>query len=118
MFTICLHFECLLKIFCCIRSECIRFPFGSFRIGIERKLFCCDNLKLLLNARLASAFHQFGWVFRGSISRSYTKGKICHGKRIAVQATAAGRRRGKTSHGKSKVPAGRSLVDLNPGSDL
>ena len=42
-------------------------------------------------ARLASAFHQFGWTFGGS-SSSYTRGKIRHGKRIPVQATAAGRR--------------------------
>ena len=58
-------------------------------------------------AKLASAFHQFGTILGGSVSRANMKGGVCHGKRIAVQATAAGRRRGRTSHGKSKIPAGR-----------
>ena len=58
-------------------------------------------------AKLASAFHHFGTILGGSVSRANMKGGVCHGKRIAVQATAAGRRRGRTSHGKSKIPAGR-----------
>ena len=35
------------------------------------------------------------------------KGGVCHGKRIAVQATAAGRKHGRTSHGKYKILSGR-----------
>ena len=50
-------------------------------------------------ANLASAFHQFGTILGGSVSRANMKGGVCYGKRIAVQATAAGRRRGRTSHG-------------------
>ena len=45
-------------------------------------------------AKLASAFHQFGMILGGSVSRANMKGGVCHGKRIAVQATAAGRRHG------------------------
>ena len=58
-------------------------------------------------ANLASAFHQFGTILGGSVSRANMKGGVCHGKRIAVQATTAGRRRGRTSHSKSKIPVGR-----------
>ena len=44
------------------------------------------------NAMLASALHKFGWVFGGSVT-SQKFGKLRHGKRITIQATAAGRRR-------------------------
>ncbi len=42
------------------------------------------------NTMLASALHKFGWVFGGSVS-SQRFGRLRHGKRITVQATAAGR---------------------------
>ena len=58
-------------------------------------------------AQLASALHRFGWVFGGTISRTNSNGQVHHGKRIPVQAKSAGRRRGKSSYGKCKVPSGR-----------
>lgn len=58
-------------------------------------------------AQLASAFHQFGWVFGGVISRTNVRNNLRHGKRIAVQATSAGRRRGGSLRGKARVPSGR-----------
>ena len=47
---------------------------------------------------LTSAFHKFGWVFGGTITRQV--GALRHGRRISVQATAAGRRRKTLSRGK------------------
>lgn len=57
-------------------------------------------------ARLASAFHQFGWVFGEVMSRTNLRGNTHHGKRITVQATSAGRWGG-SLHGKARVPSGR-----------
>jgi hypothetical protein len=64
-------------------------------------------------ARLASALHQFGWIYGGSISRASTKMKLRRGKRICIQATSAGRRRAKTKRGKSRVPSGRPCRNLS-----
>lgn len=68
-------------------DEFARFP---------KDLISADDKQLLSGVKklkLASAFHQ-SWVdFRRiNILCNYTNGKIHHGKRIAVQATAAGRR--------------------------
>ena len=65
-------------------------------------------------ARLASAFHQFGWVLGGTISRTNFRGSACHGKRITVQATSAGRRRAGSLRGKAKVPSGRPATSSAP----
>ena len=65
-----------------------------------------------------SAFHQFGWIYGGAVLHASTKGTIRHGKRIAVQATAAGRRCGKNSRGKSRIPAGRSCTNTFSLSDV
>ncbi len=67
-------------------------------------------------ARLSSAFHQFGTDYGGSVSRTALK-RVSHGKRIPVQATA-GRRHGKTSHGKSRVLAGRICKSLSSQSEV
>ena len=58
------------------------------------------------NAMLASALHKFGWVFGGSVT-SQKFGKLRHGKRITIQATAAGRRRKGVKKGKAPVVSGR-----------
>ncbi len=58
------------------------------------------------NARLSSALHRFGWVFGGTI-RSSQGGSMCRGRRIPVNAKAAGRRRKFVSRGKAKLPPGR-----------
>ena len=55
---------------------------------------------------LASSLHKFGWVFGGSVT-SQKFGKLCHGKRITIQATAAGRRRKGVKKGKAPVVSGR-----------
>ena len=59
------------------------------------------------NNTLASAFHKFGWVFGGTVTRQ--AGALRHGPRIAVQATAAGRRCKILSRGKAKAQAGRPV---------
>ena len=56
---------------------------------------------------MASAFHKFGWVFGGTVTRQ--AGALRHGRRIPVQATAAGRRRKILSRGKAKAQAGRPV---------
>ena len=66
-------------------------------------------------ARLASAFHQFGWVFGGVINRTTLRGSNRHGKRITVQATSAGRRRVGSLRGKSRVPSGRPCTFSQSG---
>jgi len=58
--------------------------------------------------RIASALNRFGWVFGGTVT-SIQGGLLRRGRRIAVQATAAGRRRKTLSRGKSKAPPGRPL---------
>ena len=65
-------------------------------------------------ARLASAFHQFGWVFGGMISCTNFHGNARHGKRIAVQATSAGQRRAGSLRGKARVPSGRPATSSAP----
>ena len=52
---------------------------------------------------------RFGWVFAAGNATSFQGGMLCRGRRIAVQATAAGRRRKTLSRGKSKAPTGRPL---------
>ena len=63
------------------------------------------------NAMLASALHRFGWVFGGAIS-SNAFGSIRYGKRITVQATAAGSRRRGQRRGKAKMAQGRPIHDM------
>ena len=58
--------------------------------------------------RIVSALNRFGWVFGGTVT-SFQGGLLRRGRRIAVQATAAGRRRKTLSRDKSKVPSGRPL---------
>ena len=58
------------------------------------------------NPLLASALHRFGWVFGCSIT-SKRFGNLQHGKRITVQATAAGRRRKGAKKGKGPIIPGR-----------
>ena len=58
------------------------------------------------NARLTSALHRYGWVFGGNISSSQG-GHFRRGRRIAINAKSAGRRRGKVSRGKEKILQGR-----------
>ena len=62
------------------------------------------------NARLSSALHRFGWVFGGTV-RSTQCGHMRRGRRIPVNAQAAGRRRG-GSRGKGKVSSGRPVGAL------
>ena len=72
--------------------------------------------------RIASALNRFGWVFGGTVT-SVQGGLLRRGRRIPVQATAAGRRRKTLSRGKSKVPSGRPVkkevqITRTNGDDL
>ena len=57
------------------------------------------------NAKISSALHRFGWEFGGSI-QSTQGGHFRRGRRIPVNAQAAGRRRG-GSKGKARATSGR-----------
>ena len=59
-----------------------------------------------VNARITSALHRCGWVFGGSTSSSQG-GHFRRGRRIAINAKSAGRRRGAISRGKEKALQGR-----------
>ena len=59
-----------------------------------------------MSPKLTSAFHQFGWEMGATTITQ--GGQLRHGKRISVQATAAGRRAVK-SHGK------RRQIHRHPG---
>jgi len=63
-----------------------------------------------LHSRLATALHQFGWELGNKITTQ--AGQMRYGKRIAVQATAAGRRKQGKTRGKGKEIAGRPLKRL------
>ena len=54
---------------------------------------------------LNSALNRLGWVFGGSVS-AQKFGRLWHGRRITVQAAAAGRHRRGMKRGKMKI-AGR-----------
>ena len=54
------------------------------------------------DAALASSPHWFGWVFGGR-TKNTQGGFLRRGRRIPVNAKAAGRRRGTLSRGKAKV---------------
>ena len=60
-----------------------------------------------VNARLSSALHHFGWVFGGTVSRKDHNGRFRRGRRIPINAKAAGRRRGTTTRGKAVMLQGR-----------
>ena len=60
-----------------------------------------------LNNTLASVLHKYRWVFGGTVTRQ--AGVLRHGRRIPVQATAAGRRCKILSRGKAKAQAGRPV---------
>lgn len=73
----------------------------------------CERYKMMTvqnfsDNRIASALNRFGWVFGGTVT-SVQGGLLRRGRRIAVQATAAGRRLKTLSRGKSKAPSGRPL---------
>ena len=75
------------------------------------KKFCERYKKMLQQSpnynTLTSAFHKFGWVFGGTITRQV--GTLRHGRRISVQAIAAGRRRKTLSRGKQRTQLGRPV---------
>lgn len=58
------------------------------------------------NARLTSALHRFGWIFGGNTSSSQGGHFRC-GRRIAINAKSAGRRRSAVSRRKGKAIQGR-----------
>ena len=83
---------------------------GQLKLGVRK---FCQRYRMMSkqkfsNNRIASAFNKFGWVFGGSVT-SVQGGLLRRGRRITVQATAAGRRRKTLSRGKSKAPSGRPV---------
>ena len=60
-----------------------------------------------VNARLSSALHRFGWVFGGTVSRKDHNGRFRRGRRIPINAKAAGHHRGTTTRGKAVMLQGR-----------
>ena len=83
---------------------------GQLKQGVEK--FCQRYQQITMlkfsNNRIASALNRFGWVFGGNIT-NVQGGILRRGRRIAVQATAAGRRRKTLSRRKAKVTAGRPV---------
>ena len=75
--------------------------------GAEKFISRYNKLKHSLPL-LTSALHRFGWTYGGSV-KSRKGGNLRHGRRIAVQATAAGRRRKDLSRGKARVTPGKPL---------
>ena len=63
-------------------------------------------------ALMASSFHCFGSM--GGTVTSVQGGGIRRGRRIPVQVTAAGRRKGTGKKGKAPIPAGRPPTGKNP----
>ena len=75
--------------------------------GVSKFIARFDKLSApRLRPTLASEFHQFGWQM--GITKITHSGQLRHSKRIAAQATAAGRRRKVKSHERE----GRYLEDL------
>ena len=87
---------------------------GQLKQGVQK--FCQRyqqmSVQKFSNNRIASAFNRFGWVFGGNIT-SIQGGILRRGRRIAVQASAAGRRRKTLSRGKAKVTPGRPVKNEN-----
>ena len=74
-----------------------------------------------VNACLSSALHRFGWVFGGTVSRKDHNGHFRRGRRIPVNAKAAGRCEGSASRGKAIALQGRPKgmkIATFPGSTL
>jgi len=68
--------------------------------GVEKFSSRYESLKGSIPL-LTSSLYRFGWTFGGSIT-SRKGGHLRHGRRISVQATAAGRRKGFKSRGRLK----------------
>jgi len=103
--------EDLLSIFNDLKDRLSHDTSGQLQAGIQK---FCSRYKQMCEQRfstnrIASAFNRFGWVFAAGNATSFQGGMLCRGRRIAVQATAAGRRRKTLSRGKSKAPTGRPL---------
>ena len=82
----------------------------QLKLGVRK---FCERYKMMTKQnfsdnRIASALNRFGWVFGGTVT-GVQGGLLRRGRRIAVQATAAGRRRKTLSRGKSKAPPGRPV---------
>ena len=74
-------------------------PYGKFK----------DSIPLL-----TSSLYRFGWTFGGTIT-SKKGGHLRHGRRISVQATAAGRRKGSKSRGKARATPGKPVKSARNG---
>ena len=84
--------------------------------GIEKFINRYGKLKSS-PALLASSMFRFGWTFGGTTT-SRMGGHLRHGRRINVQATAAGRRKGTKSRGKAKATPGKPVKSSSTKSCL
>ncbi len=83
----------------------------QFTGGVSKLLTRFDKLSTPQSRpKLASAFHQFGWEL--SSTTASRAGQLRHGKQIAVQATAADRRRKGVTRGKHKQICGPPVKGL------
>ncbi len=90
-----------------------------FAQGVEKFIKRNKDMSIqgkFANAALASSLHRFGWVFGGR-TKNMQGGFLRRGRRIPVNAKAAGRRRGTLSRGKAKVTPGRPKRACYPGTN-
>ena len=78
----------------------------QIRIAVGKFTSRYNKLCKVSTPQLTSALHRFGWVFGGSVT-NMKGGQIRHGRRIAVQATAAGRRRRGIARGSARAIPGK-----------
>ena len=79
----------------------------QLQTGVRKFIERYNKMKSQSTALIASSFHCFGSVPRGTVTR-IQGGGIRRGRRIPVQATASGRRK-YGSKGKAPAPPGRKL---------
>ena len=72
--------------------------------GVEKFISRYQNLKGSIPL-LTSSMYRFGWTFGGSVT-TRKGGHLRHGRRISVQATAAGRRKNTKSRGRARLTPG------------
>ena len=98
-------------------KEIVQFDDPQITTGVSKFLRRFNKLSVpRSHSKLATALHQFGWDLGNTTTTQ--AGQIRHGKRIAVQATAAGRRKKGKSRGKRKEIAGHPLKCLDNLSNV
>lgn len=98
-------------------KEIVQFDDPQITTGVSKFLRRFNKLSIpRSHSKLATALHQFGWELGNTTTTQ--AGQIRFGKRIAVQATAAGRRKKGKTKGNGKEIAGRPLKCLKNLSNV